>query len=107
MRRSIFTTLTTAAIAAVAALAIATTDTALGRALDVVGRVVVDLYRMGALALYAVVASIPLPVASFTREPAGTATQRSWLVPGEAHVARMDVIHRPTVQPGWRMCPST
>lgn len=110
MQRSIVSRLSTLTLGAVMALAVAATDTAIGRAFDTAGRIVVDLYRAGALALYAMVASIPAPIPiplALPHEPEGTAHQRTWLVPGNAYAARMEAHDRVAIEPGWRMCPST
>lgn len=109
MQRSIFSRLSTLAVGAIVALAIAATDTPLGRALDALGGMVVGLYRVGSLALYALVAAIPAPMPSAQvrpTEPPGTAHQRAWLIPAQSHIARMEHRSQPAIEPGWRMCPS-
>lgn len=110
MHRSIFSRLSTLALGAVIALAIASTDTAIGRSFSAAGRLVVDLYRLGSVWLHTAILAMPaaLPRAlSLAHEPEGTAHQRTWLIPGNAHMASMNTRPRIAIEPGWRMCPST
>jgi hypothetical protein len=72
---------------------------------------VASLWHLGTTALHAAVMALPAPqpgpLQATANEPEGTARQRTWLIPANAHMARMDARPRIAIEPGWRMCPST